>query len=159
MATTPTTTLNQIVSSLQSIATNHKQIHGFQFGELPDLYTSGVSNPVELWVQVDSIKRTRSTSKYSFTFWIVDSVRRGSDAFTEVYSDTAQIAEDVIAQLRHPDYNWTFINVSEDDDIDIMFFNEITPERYFGVSFKAAIQLRKADDRCAIPFITEPTKY
>ena len=159
MATTPTTTLNQIVSSLQSIATNHRQIHGFQFGELPDLYTSGVSNPVELWVQVDSIKRTRSTSKYLFTFWIVDSVRRGSDAFTEVYSDTAQIAEDVIAQLRHPDYNWTFINVSEDDDIDITFFNEITPERYFGVSFKAAIQLTKADDRCAIPFITEPTKY
>lgn len=159
MSTTKTTTLNQIVSNLQSIATNHKQINAFSFGELADLYTSGVSNPCEMWVQIDSFKRTRNTSKYFFTFWLVDSVRRGYDSFTEVYSDTAQIAEDVIAQLRHPDYNFTVMNVSEDDDIDVSFFNEITPERYYGVTFKLVIQLTKIDDRCAIPFDAEPTKY
>jgi len=159
MATTVTSTLNQIVSNFQSIATNHKQIHGFQFGELADLYTSGVSNPVELWVQVDSFNRTRSTSRYSFTFWIVDSVRRGHETFTEVYSDTAQIAEDFIAQLRHPDYKWTVINVGASDDVLVNFFAEITPERYYGVTFSLSIQLIKADDRCAIPFLTEPTKY
>jgi hypothetical protein len=148
MATNPILTLNQIVSNLRSIATEHRQLHGFQFGELPDLYTSGVSNPAELWVQIDSVNRTRSTSKFNFTFWIVDTVRRGQENQTEIQSDTAQIGEDIIAQLRHPDYAWSVINVNDDDDIQMQFFNELTPERYFGVTFKVSIQLTKPDDRC-----------
>ena len=154
-ATTTLLTLNQIVAKIQDIATCHGQIREFKFLDGTwDGYSSGVTNAPELLITVADFKRGRRTSAYKFTFYILDDVERSTQNQPEVWSDTALIAEDIIAQLRSDEYGWS---VDKDEDIDVQFLSEKFPRAYSGVQFDITITLYKPDDKCQIPFLTTPT--
>ena len=150
------TTLNQIIANLSEIAVQHRQLHNFKFGNPAEFYTSGVADCAEMWCQVNTATVSRNTMTYSFRVWVLDGVKRGELNENEVLSDMALIANDIIAQLRHPDYDWV---IDFADNQTLNFFTEYSPYKWAGVWFDVDIELKYPNNRCAIPFITEPTKY
>jgi hypothetical protein len=153
---TTVTTLNQIVQNLNSIADNHQQLHGFKFGNPWDFYTSGICDAAEMWVAVNSAAATRRSTDFKFTMWLLDGVRRGDVNELEVQSDMTQVATDVIAQLRHPDYGWSY---DMESSVTMSVVQEKTPYRFAGVSFDFEIKLMYPQDTCRIPFTNTPTIY
>ena len=154
MSTTTTpTTLNQIVENLREIAANHYQIHTFYYGDPHEFYLSGTTNSPEMWVACDSIDRDvkGGVSTFNFNIVIADNVKRGEVNELEVESDIEQICEDVLAQLNHPDYRW---NVTSTAKITIR--TEKTPKNLTTAEFQVAIRVPKPNNRCAIPFSTNP---
>ena len=149
------TTLNQIVRNLQEIADKHYQINEFQFGDPWEFYTSGIAVTPVMWVRVDPSEVTRNTVKYKFTVWLLDSVKRGEINETEVLSDMFQVATDVIAQLRSPDYNWSF----DYETTTITPVTEHSPYAITGVYFNVSIKLLYPGDTCRIPFTNSPNIY
>jgi len=155
MATT-ITTLNQVVQNLSAIADVHQQLHGFKQGSPWDFYTSGICDAAEMWLNVGEAVVGRNTITFKFTMWLLDGVRRGDINELEVQSDMAQVAQDVIAQLRSPSYDWNF-DLAAKTTLNIV--QEKTPYRFAGVWFDFEIQLKYPSDTCRIPFSTTPIIY
>ena len=148
------TTLNQLVGNLRDIADLHQQIHGFNYGEPWEFYQSGVTNSPEMWVTCEGVTREGSkVSTFNMRVYIVDNVKRGELNELEVESDLIQIAEDIIAQLRHHSYGW---NLPRTDNISISVRTERTPKMLTAVEFALTIRVPKPDNRCAISFTTNP---
>ncbi len=106
-----------------------------------------------MWVACDSIDRDvkGGVSTFNFNIVIADNVKRGEVNELEVESDIEQICEDVLAQLNHPDYRW---NVTSTAKITIR--TEKTPKNLTTAEFQVAIRVPKPNNRCAIPFSTNP---
>lgn len=150
-------TVNQILLNLKSIADCHQQIHGFKSGlTQEDFSTSGVSHPTEMWVVIQPAPMGVSTSDFNLLICLCDSVRRGNENLTEIISDTWQIAKDVIAQLRDPDYPWDFPRTQKPT---INPFKEKSTYSYAGVWFEVNLTAPDPTDTCRIPFSTSPTIY
>jgi len=150
------TTLNQIVQNLNEIANKHQQLHGFKFGDPWEFYTSGSCDCAELWVQLQPTPATINTIDYTFTIWLLDGVRRGEINETEVMSDMFLVAQDIIAQLHHPDYGWAF---PRSQTFTINPVTEKTPYKFTGVWFSLALKLATPSDTCRIPFSSDPIIY
>lgn len=150
------TTLNQVVSNLREIANQHRQINEFQFGNPWEFYTSGIAVTPVMWVQLLPSDVNRNTITFKFRTWLLDSVKSGEINETDVLSDMYQVGQDIIAQLRHPDYNWAY-----DFDVSAVMnpVTEYSPYKVTGVWFDFEIKLLYPSDRCAIAFVSEPTKY
>lgn len=153
--TTNILTLNQLIENLRVIATNHRQINRFQYGEAWEFYQSGTTVTPEMWVQLDGVERPDASSTiYKVHVWIVDNVKRGEIDELEVQSDLVQIAEDIIAQVRNGDYGWVF---GRNEVISMNIRTEYTPKNLASVDFVLPIKIKKVDNRCAIPFTSNPT--
>jgi hypothetical protein len=140
-------TLNQVVKGLNDIATAHQQINSFGFGDIWEMATSGVTNYPIMWVDCTGATRERSTTTYNLSIYLMDLVQRGEGNETEVLSDMHRIAEDVIAEIRHPDWTW----VLNFDSVTIDNFTESEPDMLSGVKFDISLSVVQPDDRCQIP--------
>lgn len=150
-------TLNNIIQNLQEIADKHQQIHGFKFGVTQhDFDTSGTSDCPEMWVTLQPSPIGISTTEFSFSMALVDAVRRGKNNQTEVLSDLAQIAKDIISQLRHEDYGWDF---SLGQKPALNFAVHQSTYNYAEVSFDFTLTIPDPIDSCRIPFSSSPTIY
>ena len=147
------TTLNQLIANVQEIATQHRQINDFKYGNTWEHYSSGTTNTPELWCNVESATRNINSTIYTIRFWVVDNVIRGELDELERHSDLVLIAEDIIAQLRNPAYKWL---VSRTQSINIDLLVEYSPKNFAGASFSIDVEISKADERCNIPFIAPP---
>jgi len=147
------TTLNQLMANIQEIATQHRQINDFKYGNTWEHYASGTTNTPELWCNVESAQRGISSTTFDVRFWLVDSVIRGEIDELERHSDLVQIAEDIIAQLRHPAYKW---RINRDTLFNLDLLVEYSPKNLAGVTFTVSVEVAKGDDRCNIPFVTPP---
>ena len=150
-------TLNNIVQNFREIADKHRQIHSFKFGVTEhDFDTSGTADCSELWVTLNSSPIGVSTTEFSFSMALVDAVRRGSVNQTEVLSDLAQIAKDIIGQLRHEDYAWDF-NRGQKPNLNFSINQSV--KNYAEVSFDFTLVIPDPVDSCRIPFTSTPTIY
>lgn len=148
------TTLNQLVENLRVIAENHLQINRFLYGEPHEFYLSGVTSSPEMWVACESVNRDVSgVSIFNMNIVLADNVKRGEANELEVESDLVQIAEDVIAQLKHPTYGW---NLQDGSNIRLSIRTESTPKNLTTVEFQVSLRVKKPNNRCAIPFTTNP---
>lgn len=150
-------TLNQIVQNFQEIADKHRQIHAFKFGVTQhDFDSSGTTDCAEMWVTLNPSPIGISTTEFSFSMALVDAVRRGKDNQTEVLSDLAQIAKDIIGQLRHQSYAWDF-DMSQKPSLN--FAVQQSTYNYAEVSFDFTLTIPDPVDSCRIPFSSTPTIY
>lgn len=143
-------TLNQIIKGLNDTANAHNQIHSFGFGNVWEMSTSGVTDYVIMWADLEDINRGRTLTEYNFTIYILDRVDRGERNETEVLSDCARITEDVIASLRHPDWTW----VVEFNSARVQVFTERSLDMLSGCAFSITIKTINPDDTCQIPTST-----
>jgi hypothetical protein len=146
----PIRTLNQIVGEFQEIANQHRQINNFTVGTIEDFATSGTTNYPAWWVGYDSNAFASRTEDFTFTFWLVDRVKKDRSNLIEVHSDMKQVAMDVIAQLNDSGYGW---KVSETVNLSAIYepFHE---DEIAGWSFDFTISQPFTKDVCQIPFIS-----
>lgn len=150
-------TLNQIVQNLREIADKHQQIHEFKFGVTGrDFDTSGSAFDNEMWVTLNPSPIGVSTSEFSFSMALVGSLRRGREHQVELFSDLAQIAKDVIGQLRHEDYPWDF-ELGQRPQLNFSINESV--KNYAEVSFDFTLTIPDPVDSCRIPFSSTPTIY
>jgi nitrogen fixation protein len=146
----PIRTLNQIIGEFNEIATQHRQINNFTVGTIEDFATSGTTNYPAWWVGYDSNAFASRTEDFTFTFWLVDRVKKDRSNLIEIHSDMKQVAMDVIAQLNDSGYGW---KVSESVNLSAIYepFHE---DEIAGWSFDFTISQPFTKDICQIPFIS-----
>lgn len=142
-------TLNQILTELETIANNHKQINTYGYGDIWDIATSGDINYPLMWVSLDGteIAERRETVKFKIIF--MDIVKGGQVNEQEVLSDQLEIAKDVVAQLSHPNYEWSFLG----NGVVLEDFTERFTDSVSGWTASIALELPFSKDRCAIPYV------
>ncbi len=143
-------TLNQIVGEFQEIANQHRQINNFTVGTLEDFATSGTTNYPAWWVGYNSNAFASRTEDFTFTFWLVDRVKKDRSNLIEIHSDMKQVAMDIIAQLNDSGYSW---RVSESVNLSAIYepFHE---DEIAGWTFDFTISQPFTKDVCQIPFIS-----
>ena len=141
-------TLNQIQSSLELIATNHRQINSYGSGELYDIVTSGDTNYPLMYTMLENSTIGGRVESLVFNILIMDIVKGGRVNEDEVASDMLEIVKDVIAQLQHPNYEWEF----DSQSVTIEPFTERFTDSVTGYSFKVTLLLPFAFDRCVMPY-------
>lgn len=141
-------TLNQVVKSLNDIATNHQQINHFFFGETWDFATNGEVNCPIMMAVLKPLPYNKNTLTYTFDIFIGDIVHKDLSNKTEVLSDTLQIALDVVYELQDPTYNWVLDNVNS---ITFNDFEDSFDIELYGYQFEVRLKVAQPFDRCAIP--------
>ena len=142
-------TLNQIVKKLETIATNHKQINSFGFGDLWEYTVSANVHPI-FWVELNTaqIDVADQSFKYNFSFYFLDLVHKDETNETEVLSDQALIAQDVYTLLTDDDEADNFLL---DNSAAIEFFTEKTDDEVSGCKMDVSIKTFMSRNECEIP--------
>lgn len=147
MATQSRDTLNQVVTQLEAIATAHYQINSFGFGDIFEINTSGDINYPLMWLVHDSVAINGGLQTFKFNLIFCDVVKNGEVNETEVLNDQLEIAKDVIAQLKHKDYQWDFLG----QNINLDSFTERFVDSVAGYSFEFELEMPFDSNRCSIP--------
>jgi len=146
-------TLNQIVSEFKEIADQHRQINNFTVGTIEDFATSGTTNYPAWWVSYQSNGFEDRRENFSFSFWVVDRVKKDRSNLIEVHSDMKQIAMDIIAQLNDSAYKWAI-----DKNVSLSaIYEPFHEDEIAGWTFDVTISQAFTKDVCQIPFIQSPT--
>lgn len=141
-------TLNQILTQLEQIAQNHKQINTYGQGDIWEINTSGDVQYPLMWVVLEDSEISGRVQTMNFSFIFCDVVINGMVNEQEVLSDQLEIAKDVIAQLQHPSYTWNF----KADGVALQDFTERFTDSVSGWTVKVSLEVPFSFDRCAMPY-------
>lgn len=142
-------TLNQIIGEFQEIANQHRQINNFTVGTIEDFATSGTTNYPCWWVSYQNNGFEDRRENFSFTFWVLDRVKKDRSNLIEIHSDCKQIAMDIIAQLNDAMYKWSI-----DQNITLSaIYEPFHEDELAGWTFDVTISQPFIKDVCQIPFI------
>ena len=92
-------TLNQLISKLETIATNHKQINDFGFGDLWEIEQNRPLKGAAMWSVLRNASRNAKVLSISITLVFMDLVNPDERNETEVLSDQLLTATDVLTLL------------------------------------------------------------
>jgi hypothetical protein len=81
-----------------------------------------------------------------FQMFFIDRLVADLENEREVQSQMLSIAQDIIAQLRFPGFDFTVTNSS-----DINFVTDSSPDMLAGVTARVLIDVPYAADRCQVP--------
>ena len=140
-------TLNQIVQTITNLANAHKQIKSVYFGEISDYFSRGTENiyPSFFFDLTGGSVASRSITP-SFSLYFFDRMLPEDTNETEVLSDQLEICQDIVAQLRHNNFDF-----DEAENVTLSFFTEDTPELLAGVRADITLELANVADRCQVP--------
>lgn len=141
-------TLNKVIKLLNDIATDHKQINSFGFG---DLWEAGVTTKLSfpaMWASLNPANINGNEVNLNFTIYLMDKVRRSEANENDVLSDTLQIGLDVIAKLRELENTNDFYLVRSNA---IEYFTESLDDEVSGITLAITIKIPNLYDNCSIP--------
>jgi len=144
-------TINQVVRQLRAIATAHKQINTFGFGQIPEYGKGGGMVYPVWWVQQLPSNVDGNDLRLKYRFLFADLVHKDLTNETDVSNDQMLTALDVIAQLQHPDYEWIYNAQSSLEPVYGKLDDEVT-----GWICELELVIANPYNRCAIPFSTSP---
>ena len=140
-------TLNQIVATINNLATAHKQIKSVYFGDLADYLSRGTENVYpSLYYDLTGGSVQERGVTLNFSLYFFDRMLPEDTNETEVLSDMLEVCQDIIAQLRYN--NWEF---DEGLTATLTFFTEDTPDLLAGVRADITLDLPYTANRCVIP--------
>jgi len=143
-------TLNQILAQLRLIADNHQLINGYGEGDIWEIATSGDTAYPLMWTTIENVQisTTEKSETYNFSLYFMDVVKNGEVNETEVLSDQLSTAKDVLAQLKHPSYEWSF----ESNNSSLEDFTERFLDSVSGWKMTVSLKLPFDSNRCVIPY-------
>jgi hypothetical protein len=139
-------TLNKLVEIITQMGNDHEIIATTYYGPaMEKLAEAEVSYPMFTF---DTTGGNIFGSSLTLTFQMFFFDRLWADRSNEqeVHSDQLQIAQDIIAQLRYPGFDFTV-----GDNIQVNLFTDSTPEMLAGVNVQVSLELPYVSDRCAVP--------
>lgn len=141
-------TLNNVISELNLIATNHYQINHFFFGNEFDFASSGTVDCPAMIVSLLPHTYNQSTLTYNFKIYIGDLVHKDLSNKNEVLSDSLLTCLDIIYKLQDTNYDWILSNINS---ITLNDFEDSFDCELYGYWFQISLKESKPFNRCAIP--------
>lgn len=140
-------TLNQIVKTIGDLASNHKQIKSYYFGDLPDFLSRGTENVYpSMYYDLTGADISVNTLSLNFSLYFFDRMLPEETNETEVLSDMLEVAQDIVAQLGHPNFDFDITTTTT-----LTFFTEDTPDLLAGVRADITLELPFLANRCVVP--------
>lgn len=139
---------NEIVTLLETIATNHFQIRGFGFGDPWEYLGSTTPKTPLMWGMLGNTSKTSTEITYNYKLLVFDLVKRDESNENEVLSDTHRIIFDIIAILDSPDYynSFTFSASNQLEPFTERFDNSVS-----GWAVDIAFRVPIENDVCSVP--------
>ncbi len=138
--------LNQLIAKLQTIATNHEQINSFFFGDIADLGTEKPMQYPVLFADVAPSNFTYKVIGLNLQIMVMDIVKKDLSNENDVISDTLQIIEDVIIELRNPSEIFLI-----QDSINLTPFSDSQGDEVSGWTANITINIPSTYNSCAVP--------
>jgi hypothetical protein len=145
-------TLNQVITRVRTLAESHKQLNGFDFGDVVDFLSKGDVKYPACYAEMSNsvLNRAERQTTYNFRIWLCDLVNVSDEAKgneLEVQSDLTSIAEDLIAMLTYPGFSdWDISFVSP-----IQYYNEKFEDMVSAAAMDVSISVRFNSNRCQVP--------
>jgi hypothetical protein len=139
-------TLNQLIGKLQTIATNHQQINSFFFGDIADLGTEKPMQYPVLFADVAPSNFAYKVIGLNLQIMVMDIVKKDLSNENDVISDTLQIIEDVIIELRNPSEVFLI-----QDSINLTPFSDSQGDEVSGWTANITINIPSTYNSCAVP--------
>jgi len=139
-------TLNQIVKQITTFGNNHEQIKFVYFGDVWERLSNGeVTYPAMFFTLIDAQILAKQI-QYNFSIYVMDRMLMEETNETDVLSDMTLIGQDIVANLRSPEYNWI-----ASDNMPMSFYTESDPDYLAGVKIDISLTLSSLNDTCQIP--------
>lgn len=138
-------TLNQLIDHIQELGDKHNIIQKTFRGSIVDFLGTENLYPGFCFDLVSAAINGQEQT-ISLEFWFLDRVAQDQSNEMEVLSDQMQIAQDIIAQMRWPGWEYELGN-----NINMTFFVENTGDVLAGVRCDVSVNLGYISDRCAVP--------
>jgi hypothetical protein len=141
-------TLNQIINLFETIATNHAQINGFNFGEASDISASEQEQYPLLWIDVIDSSIDSNTLSLVMNVKVMDIQKDDQTNERDTLSDCLSISQDVYSALTNPTYQDYFL---------LSFATSLTPlrealaDKVNGWEMNLTFELAQERNRCQIP--------
>jgi hypothetical protein len=140
-------TLNQIVQTITNLANAHQQIESVYFGDFPDYLSRGTDNVYpSLYFDLTGGQIQERSLVLNFSLYFFDRMLHEETNETEVLSDMLEVCQDIIAQLRHQNFEF-----DEGLSATLSFFTEDTPDLLAGVRADITLDLPFLANRCVVP--------
>ena len=139
-------TLKQVIDTIQRLGEAHEMIETTFNGAVMDRLAIGdVKYPLFTF---DATTGSLSIGSMSIPFqmFFIDRLVADLENEREIQSQMLSVAQDIIAQLRYPGFDFTVGNSS-----DITFITDTTPDLLAGVTARVLIDIPYAADRCQVP--------
>ena len=142
-------TLEQIRLLFLEIATKHKQINGFFFGDFNRATSEKTLKYPLLLVDTVSANITKNGVAFTFQITIADSVLKGYENLNETFDDTIIVLKDVLDTMRSP--KWKAFSSLQDSAQAERFYQKGADE-VGGWYCRPVLTIHSPKDLCSIPF-------
>lgn len=142
--------LNKAIKRFRSIATNHKQINTFYFGDIAGVTDNDdVEYPVMIVDYAGGvIDGFGKVTNYNFTIALLDLVNQANDADGnefDVISDMLQVGEDIVGQMKSHDWAGLMYN---EGATNVQVLKSQTGDNTAGVALSLVVQSGYDSNRC-----------
>lgn len=141
-------TLNQIINLFETIATNHAQINGFNFGEASDISASDQEQYPLLWIDVVDSGIESNTLSLNMNVKVMDIQKDDQTNERDTLSDCLSIAQDVYSALTNPIYQDYFLLSFATNLVPL---REALADKVNGWEMNLTFELAQERNRCQIP--------
>lgn len=141
-------TLNQIINLFETIATNHAQINGFNFGEASDISASEQEQYPLLWVDVIDSSIDSNTLSLNMNVKVMDIQKDDQTNERDTLSDCLSISQDVYSALTNPIYQDYFLLSFATNLVPL---REALADKVNGWEMNLTFELAQERNRCQIP--------
>ena len=141
-------TLNQIINLFETIATNHAQINGFNFGEVSDISASEQEQYPLLWIDVIDSAIDSNTLSLNMNVKVMDIQKDDQTNERDTLSDCLSIAQDVYSALTNPIYQDYFLLSFATNLVPL---REALADKVNGWEMNLTFELAQERNRCQIP--------
>lgn len=139
-------TIKEVKSLLNKLATDHKQINDFGWGDVWEIGESkSITYPL-MYCTIQNSNVSGKTFNLSLSIIFADLVFEDEKNEDDVISDQMLICQDIIAQLRSDTFDFTL-----GQSVAINFFTERLSDLVAGVQAEITLALPYVADRCAVP--------
>lgn len=141
-------TLNQIINLFETIATNHAQINGFNFGEVSDISASEQEQYPLLWIDVIDSAIDSNTLSLNMNVKVMDIQKDDQTNERDTLSDCLSISQDVYSALTNPIYQDYFLLSFATNLVPL---REALADKVNGWEMNLTFELAQERNRCQIP--------
>ena len=159
----------ELIDDLEILAMNHKQVNSFGFGDIRQIsyFTEsrkkGISSQVEenqeenyktaiyplIYVVPQPVNHSGRDMTISFNVLVMDIIKKDYSNERQVFSDTLQIAEDLISAFRYGDLYSKYDAVLPSQ---LLPFSESFDDFVDGWNINLQVRVEAPLDRCIAPF-------
>jgi len=141
-------TYNELLGVFETMATNHFQIKRFGSGVLEDINTFGPTSgefPI-LWVVPQDVELGENSMIYRMRVLVFDIDDENDSHRTEILSDTLQILNDIVQEVKNDDERYSVIGAPS-----AIPFNQRFVDYCTGWFADVRIETAIMNSRCSVP--------